>query len=200
MSTTWDKVVARRRKFLLILLVVGGALAAVAIVIGIREHLDEKARAAIEGAKGIAEMEQVAEDYPHEAALLLKLGRAYARRDGAGDLKKAHDALRRALPLADNELQEGMITYDLGLVSMSLEQYEEALKYFDDIARRAGAGSLTGVLVGNEAHCHAGRCLELLQRTEEAKERYSRIKQESGDVWYQQARYRLTLLRREAPN
>ena len=136
-SAAWDKAVAQRTMSLLAVVVVVVILGAWAVVSGTRQHLADKERSAVETAETIEQMEQVAEKYPNAPALLLNLGRAYARRGDKGDLQKAGAALERALASSTVPLQRGMISLDLGIVKTKQGNLKGALEHLDEAARIA---------------------------------------------------------------
>jgi|GEM_PF-5385615 len=181
-----------------VLLVLGVGLICLAVVRGCEERITSKAMDVTDTAKDIDEMERAAERYPGNADLLLKLGDAYLRRDEERDIEKAINMLETAVRRAQNGLQEGMACLALGKVLMNKEEYGQASEVF----AKASTISETSPLIRDEANWYSGRCLEHLNRIDEALERYGRVVLEGsrgrGGMWASLARYRQIRLRQQS--
>lgn len=181
-----------------VLLLLGVGLICLAFVRGCEEQVTTKALDVTDTAENIEEMEQAAERYPGNADLLLRLGDAYLHRGQEGDLDKAASVLETAVRGAQNTLQEGMASLALGKVLMNSEEYGKAFEVF----AKASTVSETSPLIRDEANWYAGRCLEHLNRIDEALERYGRVVLEGsggrGGMWASLARYRQIRLRQQS--
>ncbi len=192
----WGTVLARRKTFSLVLLVLIGGVIIIAITAVVTEEMTDSRLNTIDTAETIQEMDHAAVKYPKDPTLLLKLGTAYARRGEQGDLEESEDLLRRALRAAGNPAERSMAALALAKIKMGLEKYEQAIKLFDEAASSADIGPV----IRDEANWHAGRCLELLGRPQDARETYSRVAytaRSDGNIWEALARYRQTELRQK---
>jgi len=186
---------ARWKVMTVAILAVGTVLGVWAVTAWMAEATTEARLNAVDAAESIHEMEEAGEAHPDAFDLSLKLGGAYARRGEPGDISKSETAFGSALETARNGLDEAVAAVALGKAKMDLEKFDEALKLFDRAADlEEGRG-----LVTNEAHWHAGLCLEKLGRPDEARDRYSRIGLGGGGegTWLSLAQYRRTQMRRE---
>jgi len=190
----WQKATTRRRLFNLTVTLAVCTLIAVAVIAIVHESKIESRRAAIDRAQTIDEMAKAAERYT-DVRLQMRLGIGYWERGEQGDTERAAEAFSRALQAARNGHERGLASLALAKAKMNLGQHEEAYKLFDAAARI----SETGLLIGDEANWYAGRCLELMNKPEDARERYRRIELRKGaeTTWVLLARYRQTQMRRK---
>ena len=199
MHDVWHTVRSRQRTVLIGLLCAAAALIGFAVVSAVEESRTEARLNATDTAETIEEMEHAAAAYPSDAALALRLGRAYVSRDEEGDIGRAEGQFTRAAEVAGSGLAKGVATLALGKLKMDGGEYETALVLFDEVSSMPEGRQV----LHSEAAWLAGRCLELLGRPGQALARYEAVgiydRQRTLSLWQGLAEYRRIELQRVLP-